>query len=333
LNGNALFQAFQAHSAREVFVARQVLEIVAAVSGGAGALQVPHIPGARVVAYSARVDSSSPFSAPGLLLEPEKALFRGADTLQIRALMLGSRIASGGAEGWQRLSEKPLVLAGRHGGCAMVFRYGAVVLFGVGAQEEQELCASLSVREPLAKPEIELVELQIDHDEDAEPRIENGTIVVPDADLKRLQLIAEALAKSVVLADHEDAVARVFDRIEPLAQNLNEHVSSGKRERELLEYIGNALLSEQRMVGRVEVREKPDMLWDDAELERFYPRLEREYDLRDRATAVERKLDLISRTAQTALDLLEQRSTRRVEWYIVALIVVEILLTIYNMLK
>lgn len=309
----------------------QVLEIAAALNNGAEHLQTPHIPGPRVVAYSASVDSSSPFSAPTLLLEPEKSLFRGARTVQIRALLLGSRIGSGGAEGWQRLSEKPLVLAGRHGGCAMVFRYGAVVLFGVGTQEEQELCASLSVREPLAKPEIELVELQIDAE--AEPRIENGAIVVPDADLKRLQLIAEALAKSVVLADHEDAVARVFDRIEPLAQNLNEHVSSGKRERELLEYIGNALLSEQRMVGRVEVREKPDMLWDNAELERFYPRLEREYDLRDRATAVERKLDLISRTAQTALDLLEQRSTRRVEWYIVTLIVIEILLTVYNMLK
>jgi uncharacterized Rmd1/YagE family protein len=59
--------------------------------------------------------------------------------------------------------------------------------------------------------------------------------------------------------------------------------------------------------------------------------LEREYELRDRATSVERKLGLISRTAQSALDLLEQRSARRVEWYIVALIVVEILLTMYSM--
>jgi uncharacterized Rmd1/YagE family protein len=87
------------------------------------------------------------------------------------------------------------------------------------------------------------------------------------------------------------------------------------------------------MVGRVEVREKPELLWENTALERFYQRLEREYELRDRATSVERKLSLISRSAQTALDLLEQRSTRRVEWYIVVLIVVEILLTVYSMLK
>ncbi|HTU60371.1 MAG TPA: RMD1 family protein, partial [Polyangiales bacterium] len=104
------------------------------------------------------------------------------------------------------------------------------------------------------------------------------------------------------------------------------------RERELLQYIGGALLSEQRMVGRVEVREKPELLWENPALERFYLRLEREYELRERATSVERKLGLISRTAQSALDLLEQRSARRVEWYIVALIVVEIMLTLYSML-
>jgi uncharacterized Rmd1/YagE family protein len=253
--------------------------------------------------------------------------------VQIRAVLLGGRIASGGAEGWRRLAEKPTVLAGRTSGCAMVFRYGAVVLFGIGPDEERELCESLSVREPLPRPETETVELRIDGDFAREPRVEQGVICVPDDDLQRLQVIAEALAKSVVLADHEIAVTRVFDRIEPLAQNLNEHGQPGKRERELLGHLGSALLSEQRMVGRVEVREKPEALWDNIELERFYPRLEREYELRDRAVSLERKLDLISRTAKTALDLLEQRSNRRVEWYIVVLIVVEILLTIVSMLK
>jgi uncharacterized Rmd1/YagE family protein len=212
-----------------------------------------------------------------------------------------------------------------------VFRYGAVVLFGMTPEDEAELQASLNVREPMPRPETEIVELRIDGDFSQEPRIEKGVIFVPDDDVERLELIGEALAKSVALAYHENAIASIFDRIEPLAQNLYEEHNSRKREKELLEYIGGALLSEQRMIGRVEVREKPDLLWESPAFERFYQRLEREYELRDRATAVERKLDLISRTAQTALDLLEQRSTRRVEWYIVVLIVVEILLTLYNM--
>ena len=251
--------------------------------------------------------------------------------MQVRALLLGSRITASGPEGFRKLADKPLIFAGRERGCALVFRYGALVVFGMTAEDERALIASLNVREALPRPEVEQVELRIDEDCEAEPHIEDGVIFVPDSDLPRLTLIGEALAKSVVLGYHESAIASIFDRIEPLAQDLHDNRNWRRRERELLQYIGGALLSEQRMVGRVEVREKPELLWENAALERFYLRLEREYELRERATSVERKLGLISRTAQSALDLLEQRSARRVEWYIVALIVVEILLTIYSM--
>jgi uncharacterized Rmd1/YagE family protein len=244
--------------------------------------------------------------------------------------LLGGRVAPGSSESWRRIADGPIVLAAPSGGCAMLFRYGAVVLFGVSADDEQRLLQELVVREALARPETEMVELRIEGSRVQESRIEEGVIYVPDENLQRLQIIAEVLAKSVVLAHYESTIANVFDKIEPLAQNLNDHGRAGKV-RELLEHIGGALLSEQRMVGRVEVREKPEALWDNAELERFYPRLDREYELRDRAASLERKLDLISRTARTALDLVQQRSYLRVEWYIVVLILVEIMLTLYEM--
>jgi len=245
-------------------------------------------------------------------------------------MLLGSRIAWNATEGFRKLSDKPLVLAGPAGSCALVFRYGAIVTFNMTAEAEQALCASLVVREPLPRLERENVELRIDRDANAEPSIEDGVIAIPDDALHYLELIGEALAKSVVLSHHESAITAMFDRIEPLAQNLHKRVHPG--ERELLRYIGDAMLAEQSMVGRVEVREPPELLWEKPTLERFYQRLEREYELRERAGSLERKLGLIARTAQTALDLLEQRSARRIEWYIVVLIVVEILLTLYNML-
>ena len=55
-----------------------------------------------------------------------------------------------------------------------------------------------------------------------------------------------------------------------------------------------------------------------------------EAEIRERGLAMERKLGLISRTAQTLLDLLQARRSLRVEWYIVALFVVEILFNLYQ---
>jgi uncharacterized Rmd1/YagE family protein len=85
------------------------------------------------------------------------------------------------------------------------------------------------------------------------------------------------------------------------------------------------------MVGRVAVSDKPDVLWDRPELERLYARLTDEFEIPDRFEAVESKLDLIGRTIQTAVNLVQSRRSHRVEWYIVILIVCEIVLTLYEM--
>ncbi len=64
----------------------------------------------------------------------------------------------------------------------------------------------------------------------------------------------------------------------------------------------------------------------------MFARLEDEYELQERRLALERKLDLISHTVETLVDLLQNKRALRVEWYIVALILFEILLTLYQLL-
>ena len=83
-------------------------------------------------------------------------------------------------------------------------------------------------------------------------------------------------------------------------------------------------------MGRAEVAEKPEITWDDAELDRLHERLGVEYELHDRDVALSRKLDLVAHTAQTYLDLLQNRQSIRLEWYIVILIAVEIVLILYD---
>ena len=85
------------------------------------------------------------------------------------------------------------------------------------------------------------------------------------------------------------------------------------------------------MVGRVEVEEKPDVLWDHPELERLYARLEDEYELVERSRAMERKLALISQTAGTLIELVHNQRSLRLEWYIIGLIGLELLVSLYGL--
>ncbi|MFY9830828.1 MAG: RMD1 family protein, partial [Rhodoplanes sp.] len=88
-----------------------------------------------------------------------------------------------------------------------------------------------------------------------------------------------------------------------------------------------------RMSGRVQVEEKPDILWDQPEFERLYARLEDEYELKERAAALARKLRVIDETARALTDIMDTTRSVRLEAAIVALIVVEVLVTFYQLFK
>jgi uncharacterized Rmd1/YagE family protein len=177
-------------------------------------------------------------------------------------------------------------------------------------------------------PEQDEVRLLVrpDIDEQVDP---SGNIILHEKTPERLQLVADILAKSLVLSHYETRIADIFDRIEPLAATLRERGRAGATSNELLRHIGDVLLMQQKMVGRVETSEKPELLWEHPELERLYMRLADEYELRDRDRALDRKLDVVCRTVETLLGLVQTRSSLRVEWYIVLLIIAELLLTTY----
>ncbi|MGD8688590.1 MAG: RMD1 family protein [Gammaproteobacteria bacterium] len=229
------------------------------------------------------------------------------------------------------LSTLPLTL--RLGeGAAVLFRYGAVVFFGVGEGRVAEFIEELKglIAEPASLPETEAVELTFDPGREERLHLD-GTINLASSQLERLQVVAHVLAKSTVLAYYEQLVARLLVRLEPVSADLSEKGQARASVRDLLRKVGNVLLTRTRMVGRVEIAEKPELTWDAPDLDRLYERLHAEYELRERDITLDRKLALIADTAETVLELLRHRQSLRVEWYIVILIVIEVVLFIYEL--
>jgi len=82
------------------------------------------------------------------------------------------------------------------------------------------------------------------------------------------------------------------------------------------------LLVQQHVSGLVAVAEKPDVLWERADLERFYARLENEYELKERADLLTRKLTVISDTAMALADIIDKERSLRLARIIIALILI-----------
>jgi uncharacterized Rmd1/YagE family protein len=250
---------------------------------------------------------------------------------EVRALHVGERIDIRGVE--PRLSPAlPVMIEVAPAGYAVLLRAGAVVLFGVDPIQQERFITDLAPRisERHAKIESERATIRLGEADGVEP----DALIIKELTLDRLQIIAEILGKSVILARYELQIAEAFNAIEPLAHQMR--TTPGKlpwKKQDLVHHIGEAMLVEHQLVGRAEVLEKPDLLWDKPELDRLYARLEDEYELRERHLALDTKVGVVSRGAQVMLDLSQANRSLNVEYYIVALIVAEVALAILQLLR
>jgi uncharacterized Rmd1/YagE family protein len=252
---------------------------------------------------------------------------------RIRALLLSDRIDTSNLEQDGVVATAPLTFKYGNGGFVTLFRYGVAALIGLSPAEESDIVQRLQRRliRPLKPVEEEatLIEIAPDKDEQILP---GGPIMLKAMTPEHLIVIADALSKSVVLARDEREVAAVFEVTERFARQLAEHGRAQAGRRAILRHIGNALLVQHRLSGRVAVTEKPEVVWDRFDLDRLYARLEDEYELKERAEALTRKLAVIADTAEVLTDIIDTRRSLRLEIVIVILIAVELGFAIYQTL-
>ena len=259
------------------------------------------------------------------MTKPELISAEMGTRVAAHALHVGDRINTIGFEG-EALSAVPLAIRVGKTGIAVLFRYG-----GLSPQDEIGFLEKLKPRigGKLARVEEETAIIALASE--AEDQVQaGGPIQLRDMLPEKLLVIADVLAKSVVLAHDEREVEKVFEIIEPFAKELADHGRTRRDRKGVLQLIGNALLVQHRVSGRVAIAEKPDALWDRPDLERLYARLEDEYELKERVDTLSRKLAVVSETANTLADIIDTRRSLRLEIIIVLLIAFEIVITFYQ---
>jgi uncharacterized Rmd1/YagE family protein len=252
---------------------------------------------------------------------------------RVRALLLSDRIDTLNLEHDGVVSTAPLTFKFGAEGFVTLFRYGVAVFACLTPQEEDEVLRSLQLRliRPIKPSEEETVLIEIAPDKD-DQILPGGPITLKIMTPDHLIVIADALSKSVVLARDEREVTAVFERVEPFARQLAERGRAGAGRRTILRLIGNALLVQHRVSGRVAVAEKPDVVWDRPDLDRLYARLEDEYELKERAGTLAHKLSVIAETAEVLTDIIDTKRSFRLEIIIVVLIAVELVIAGFQML-
>ncbi len=256
----------------------------------------------------------------------------GMHKLTARALLLGERIDTSGLERADLVSTAPLAFHTGQAGFVVLYKFGVAVLFGLSPLEEEEVLEKVGARlaGAVSRRDDETLILEVAGEGEEKP-LANGHLSIKDGTGPRLLVIADALAKSVALARDERRVNAVFDTIEPFAATLANTGRPPWKRRSMLELIGQTLLVQHRVSGRVAVEDKPDVLWDRPDLERLYARLEDEYELAERGRTLKAKLDVIGETARAFTEIIDADRSVRLEWTVVVLILAEIIVSLTQM--
>ena len=132
--------------------------------------------------------------------------FSGWQRVRVHALLVGRRIDLRALYRTDSLAVAPLAIpAGEHG-MAVLFRYGAVVMFNLQIVEEAAFLVSLRsvVGETHDQPEREEVEIAVEPA--ADERVDAGGVIhLREVTAERLLVVADVLAKSVILAYDENS--------------------------------------------------------------------------------------------------------------------------------
>jgi uncharacterized Rmd1/YagE family protein len=240
-----------------------------------------------------------------------------------RAVLLGDRLSPDRAAQARVISTAPFAFR-KGDGFVVAFRYGAAVLIGLDPAEEEEALALLAGPAAGAREE-ERIGLELGSGQD-EGLNAAGVLQLRELAPAHVLVLADILGKSVALAHYEKEIASVLDAIEPAAGALAATGRIPSARTEILKLVGSALLTQHRVSGRIAFAEKPDILWEHPELERFYARLEDEYEIVERGTLLNGKMKVIASAAETFTDMMETARSARLELLIVILILAELVI-------
>ena len=256
------------------------------------------------------------------------AMLAEKKTFLAKAFVVGDQIDLTSMGLKSRAQSIPLFVSFPTGGMVILYRFGAVIFFDVSTEIVQQFLfyAAQFVTKYQLGPEKEGLTIQLSSTHQG---FQKGEVLcVQEVTPIHLELIADVMAKSVMLDKHEVLISERFEQVKSIARNvIGGHVHY--RDKELLRYIGLNLLTEYELAGRVETTEKPSILWDRSEFDAFHNEIAEEFELTERQTVIDRKLEVISRTAQVYLDVSQHQHGLRLEWYIIALISIEIILDLY----
>jgi required for meiotic nuclear division protein 1 len=173
----------------------------------------------------------------------------------------------------------------------------------LGADGHNELSVSTNhADESVGFREIELKKLSVEH----------------------IKLISETFGQSLALHRCQDSVQNLFAQCHPLVKELQERGGIKLSSKKILKIVGKTLAIREETLAKLALIDAPSETWRSERLTRLHGQLYDHFNIKQRLGSLQTKLDYLLDLNETLMNLIRHRESNRLEWVIIALIVIEV---------
>ncbi len=165
----------------------------------------------------------------------------------------------------------------------------------------------------------------------SELKITNENAVMPRYFPACVNIISFVIAKSVALERIEEQVDLLLDEMEGVIQLL-ERGKLAIPDRKLARLASSILNFKYKSIAHIMVLDKPDITWDNEELDHLYGRMANLFELSQRYHEIKTKSETLMDITEVFTGLSHAQRSTRLEWIIIILIALEIVLYVIDFL-
>jgi uncharacterized Rmd1/YagE family protein len=156
-------------------------------------------------------------------------------------------------------------------------------------------------------------------------------VVVAEYEPYYPELISTVLAKSVALEKIEEQLGKIHDSLEMMIDRLEKgKLRVGNKE--LARTTAQIVRHEYNTLAYIMILDKPDLTWSNSSAGHFYDEMIEFFELNDRFKILKSKTDILYHILEGFSNISHSIRGLFVEWIVVILIVIEVVLTILQIL-
>lgn len=212
-----------------------------------------------------------------------------------------------------------------------VFKYGVACFLNIDPIKISEFLKVINpyCRNPYEHP---LSEEFLIETGTRENKIGYNKIEIISADTEVLRLIMLNVSQSVALDYYSEQATTLLEETNSHTIHLVHRGTLAIRGRNLKKYIGRTLYLKNRISENLYIFDAPPEAWEDENLNKIDTGLKRTFDLQERFRNIQESLSIVKENLDLFKDILQHRTSTRLEWVIIILISIEVVHFFLNLL-